>query len=226
MVCPFLLHLVSSAAPMWPAAHTCHFSTLLVWPPVPQGSSTATANLLNVPPLNPSSLRASYTSSSCSETVAGSHRWYCPWSNSWHAWRPSRLFTHISQDSALGILPYNPADLLPWNVTGPQAEPSTWMPLPEPRDASESDLCLAASQHHLLPPPEALGGFPDAKELPVAALACPSPAFLCSGLPSQTVTCYPSQWTLESPRSALPGLRILHGGPAEAMPWTPTPQRG
>ena len=232
MVCPFLLHLVSSAAPMWPAARTCHFSTLLVWPPAPQGSSTATANLLHVPALNPSSLGASHTSSSCSETIAGSHRWHCPWSNSWHAWRPSRLFTHISQDSALGLLPSNPVDLLPWNVAGPQAEPSTWMPIPEPRDASESDLCSAPSQHHLPPPPEALGGFPDGKELPVDALACPSTAFSAvDSRPRYSHATLPNGHQSRrgherhsNPRSALLELRIFHRGPRGSnAPDTDTP---
>lgn len=108
VVCPFLLHLESSAAPTWPAAHTCCFSTSS---PRPQHHGRPPALALIIP-IFPNGL--TYLIS-----LLGNHRWLPstlgtkPNSFAWHYWRPSMLFNHTSQDSALGIVPSNLVDFLP-----------------------------------------------------------------------------------------------------------------
>lgn len=210
---------------MWPAAHTGHLSLSLPWPPAPQASRTATANLPFRPSIHPSSLRALHASSPCSETIAGS---LVPWEQSLtpgvHG-GPQRFPTHVSQDSASGILPSNLVDPLPWNVAGSQAEATPRTHLPDSQDGSGSNPCWTPAQRHL-----PLRSSEDLQAERGSAVACPSlalsavdahPRRVCTALPNGRQGCRGCEHHT-GPYSALPGLHV----PTEAMPHTMTPQQG
>lgn len=76
-------------------------------------------------------------------------------SMAWCARSPSKLFKHISQDSALGTLPSDPVDLCPRNAAGSRlcwtVHPDT--PPDAQQDRPRSDLCEVPSPCHFFQGP-------------------------------------------------------------------------
>lgn len=141
MACPFLPYRENSAAPMWPEAHTCCFSTSS---PQPQRHVRPPARGLFIP--------ISLDSLTYLISLLRNHRWLPstlgtkPNSLAWHSWIPSMLFDHVSQDFALGILPSNLVDFLPRNSGGLQAVPDH--PLsPTPGKICSNPTCARPRLH-------------------------------------------------------------------------------